>query len=143
MPYRQAFDILEYEISRSEFPDQSNIVRHQLIARIVERSIPDEAEPLTWRTTDNGSNLGSSDSRIRPDVLSVNLGDVPTYRRTVREIEFVDSAVNRVVLDYCTNIEPCLLETEAKTACPSEQIDDDRVCHVIENLNGSHVWAQL
>jgi hypothetical protein len=39
-------------------------MRHQLIARVIECPVPDEAETLAWRTPDDHSDIGSSDTRM-------------------------------------------------------------------------------
>jgi hypothetical protein len=108
-------------------------MRYQLISGVIERSIPDEAEALTWRTSDYRSDLAPSDTRMCPDVLSIDLGDASTYRRTFGEVELVNRAMDGVVLDGGTNLESCLLEAKTQSASPGKQIDCDGMSrHVIE-----------
>jgi hypothetical protein len=44
----------------------------------------------------------------------------------IREIEFMNSTVNRINFDGSSDIETCLLEPKRESACPSEEIDPDR-----------------
>jgi hypothetical protein len=41
-------------------------------------------------------------------------------------VELVDGTMYRIDLDRCCNVEACLLEPKAKSACSGKQVDTDR-----------------
>ena len=61
---RQTFDVLEDEIVSSQFVDDAREVFDQRIARIVERPLTDEREPLTGRTAEN--DIHFTPTEVRP-----------------------------------------------------------------------------
>src|ERR1019366_1645937 len=87
--------------------------------------LADHAEALAWRPAEHHRDGIPVDPGMLPDVAPVDVGHAPADRRAVGEVEFVDRAVDRVVLDCRHHLEAGLLEPEAHAPRPREQIDAD------------------
>src|ERR1035437_10893648 len=84
----------------------------QVVARVVQDALADHAEALAWRPAEHHIDVIAVDPGMLPDVAPVDVGHAPAYRRAVGEVEFVDRAVDRVVLDCRHHLEAGLFETQ-------------------------------
>jgi hypothetical protein len=75
---------------------------------------------LARRSSKNDGHFLASNARTIANTLAAYIADVPANRRAVWEIEFVNSAMNRIVFDGSSDIESGLLEAKAHTTSSGE-----------------------
>ena len=104
--------IFEDEILRLQLGNDPDEVVHETIAGIVQSALSDHAEPLAWGAPENHVDVGFPDLGMRADVVAVDVGYAAADCRAVREIVFMRSGMDRIVLDSGGNVESGLLESE-------------------------------
>jgi hypothetical protein len=105
---------------------QTHEMIHKRISRVVEGPLPNHAEPLARRAAKNHVYRCVPDPRHTTDVRSVDVRDAATNGCAGREIELVDSSVDRIVLDGRGYIEARLLKPETHPARARKQIHAKR-----------------
>jgi len=92
----------------------------------------DHAETLTGRSAEDHIDFGIADARVGAYVGAVDIRDTTADRSAFGKIEFVDRAVNRIVLHRGGHVEPGLLESKTHPAGAGKEVDAERPavrCH--------------
>ena len=122
----QTFDIFKNETACVQLRNDPDKFQDQVIARIFKCPMSNQRKTLAWRPTKNTINLAATNSCQFPDQLSTKASRSQRDNFGLREIEFVNSTMNRIDLDGGCNIEPCLLKAERHAAGTSEQVHGER-----------------
>jgi len=93
----------------------------------------DQRETLTRRASEHYVDRAIAQFRRLPDPRAARFCGIGANDGTVREIEFMHGAMNRIDLNRSRHIETCLLETERQSARTRKQVDSDRTPHCIFN----------
>jgi hypothetical protein len=111
----------------------------KVVSRVVQDTLADHAKALAWRPAEHHIDFSAANLGMLPDVATVDVGHAPTNRHAIGRVEFVNCAVDRVVLDRCHYVEAGLLEAEAHASRSREQIDADqfRFTHHLSNNIGT------
>ena len=109
----KSLHILEHEILRFDFAHDTDVVTDQRIARIVERALTDQREPLTGRAAEHDIDFALADPGGLADRCAGDFLYVAANRGAVGEIELVGRTMDGVYLDGGDNVEPRLFETQA------------------------------
>ena len=116
----EAADVLEHKCSRFEFDDQAQEVPHQLVARVVERALPDHGEALAGRAADDNVDwrlYGLADPR------TVDCGGITAENRALREVVGVCGGMDRIEFDRRYDVETGLFEAKAESTYASENVN--------------------
>jgi hypothetical protein len=87
-------------------------VKDQAVSRIIENPVTYEREPLARWTANYHIYRLISDPGPFPNFAAAQITYVGTDDLAIREIQFMDTRVYRVVFDGCDDVEPSLLESE-------------------------------
>jgi hypothetical protein len=125
LPARHAGNILEHKRARPEFDHDSQEMKHQFVARIIQNTLTNQRESLAGRTTENSIDLNTLEMRRTPNVIPGDVGNVGTNDFGLRKIQLVNGAMNWVNLDSGSKIETGLFKTEGQATSASEQFDSN------------------
>jgi hypothetical protein len=123
MPNGQPFDVLKDKISGPKFADEAYEMGDEFVTRIIECSVTDETEALTWCASNDCGDVRLTNSGLRSDVVTVDVHYASADGRAIGKVELMGCAVDGIVLDGGTNLESRLLEAEAQAPSTSEQIN--------------------
>src|SRR5690606_26331942 len=116
----QSFDVLEHEVARFELRNHTNEFFDQGIARVVERSLADQREPLARRPAKNDIDHAAPDSGGCANFGTAKLSDRSRNYRALGKIELVDRCMDGIDLNSRDYIETSLFEAQAEPACARE-----------------------
>jgi hypothetical protein len=111
--YGQALYIFEDKICRSELSHNADKFAHQVISRVVKRTLADHRKTLARRTTEYDIDSAISQAGPCSNRSPSEFGDRLREDCAKGEIEFMYCAMDRIDLDRSYNIEPGLFEAEA------------------------------
>lgn len=105
-------DVFHNEDSWLEFLDYAQEMEDQTVPRIVKNPMANKRESLARRPANDRIYRGISDSRALPNFGSAQFAYVGADNFTIREIQFVDTGVNRIVFHGRDDVEAGLLESQ-------------------------------
>ena len=122
-PDRQSFYIFENERARSKLRDNSDEFKHQTVSRIFQSPVTDQRKALTRRPAEYAVHRTPANPGCLPDICRTQADHRTGYDGAVRKIEFMRGAMDGVDFNRRANIEPGLLESQAESASPREEVD--------------------
>ena len=136
---RHAGHVLKYENAGLQFLDEAKEMKDERVPWIVQDAMANERKPLARRSAEDHVDLATVDTSGATNSVTVQFGQVTADHRRVGEIEFMDSSVDRVVLDSRRNIESGLLDAERHAARTRKEIDGEGprcFAHFLRNWPG-------
>ena len=116
----QPFDVLEHEIGSVELADDAHEIADERVPRIIQRAVTNERKTLTGCTPEDDVHRSIAYAGQRPNLFARHLRNGPGNDRALREVEFVDSRVNRIDLNGRRDVKTSLLKAQAQSASTSE-----------------------
>jgi hypothetical protein len=101
-------------------------VKDQAVSGIIENPVTDEREPLARWTANYHIYRLISDPGPFSNFASGQIAYVGADNLAIREIQFMDNRVYRIVFDGCDDVEPGLFESERQAPNAGEEVDGDR-----------------
>src|SRR5690348_17153519 len=100
------------------------------VSRVVEGALADHTKTLARCSSEQYVHGPALYSGMFADIAAIDIGDASANGRALGEIEFVCGAVDWVVFDGRNDVESGLLEAEAHTARPGEEVNGYGSCRI-------------
>jgi hypothetical protein len=99
-----------------QFGHDADIVKDELVPRVVEGALTDERETLAWSTAEYDIDFDIAQIGSVPDIVTANIYYACADCLGVGEIVFMGCTVDGVNFYRSRNVESCLLETQRQSA---------------------------
>jgi hypothetical protein len=120
------FHVFEHEHPSFQFGNDPHEVEHELVARVVQRSVSDQGEPLARRASEHAINLSIADICDFANPAAAESLDAMRDNGCVREIVLMRRTMHRIDFDGGSDIETRLFEAQAKAPRTGKKIDSNR-----------------